>query len=132
MIYDHVYNFKRKHLLEPPFGIPRDEIFASDRQEKEIRYYIDGYNNKLDRSHAPPVYRSLQCGSQRLVSLVFKWVGIVIGLTPYCSLQVNSDCISVWFGGGGLTALAPPPVIKIKAFRQNWSTIWARQKCKEN
>ena len=36
LIYVHVYNFKRKHLLEPPFGIPWDEIFASEEKEKEI------------------------------------------------------------------------------------------------
>ena len=38
--YDHVYNFKRKHLSEPPFGITREEIFASEEQEKKINLKI--------------------------------------------------------------------------------------------
>ena len=37
------YNFKRKHLSEPPFGIPGEEIFASEEQEKKIN---------LNTSHA--------------------------------------------------------------------------------
>ena len=68
MSYDHVYNFKRKHLSEPPFGIPREEIFASEEQKKKInlkRHHMlyqgiqevaiqkDSY--KLDRSYYPPV-----------------------------------------------------------------------------
>ena len=32
LTYGHVYNFKRKHLSEPPFGIPREEILASEEQ----------------------------------------------------------------------------------------------------
>ena len=49
LVYDHVYNFERKHLLQPPFGIPRDEIFASDEEEKEIN---------LKKHHE--LYRGLQ------------------------------------------------------------------------
>ena len=47
--YDHVYDFKRKHLSEPPFGIPREEMFASEEQEKKIN---------LKRHHV--LYRGLQ------------------------------------------------------------------------
>ena len=71
----HVHSFKRKHFLEIPFRIPRDEIFASEEQEKEInlkkhhalyRRLQEVTIPKSDRSYDPPVNTSLQCGIQRL------------------------------------------------------------------
>ena len=50
LTYDHVFNFKRKHLSEPPFGIPREGIFASEeqnsspRRQKKINFFLQNWS----------------------------------------------------------------------------------------
>ena len=104
MSYDHVYNSNRKHLSEPPFKIPREEIFTSEEQEKKINLKTShaiskvtrGYNTK--RMHiywtdhmTLPCIRACNVGFRVFVGLVYKCAGVMIGLTPSCSRQVKGD-----------------------------------------
>ena len=70
-----------KKYRNPPFEIPRDEIFVFEEEQKKINIKgitcsIAGYNiirvRKLDGSYKLPVYRSLQCGTFPLAAQVAK------------------------------------------------------------
>ena len=86
--------------------------------------------------------RACNVGFSVFVGLVYKCAGVVIGLTPSCSLQVKGDGRKVKqselelhkrTGRGNRGGAAASPVVKKKnLFGQNWSTFRALQKRKEN
>ena len=99
MSYDHVYNFKRKHLSEPPFGILREEIFASEEQENKINLkrhhmvYLGSSSRQTKLTYSGKIGRPF--GHYRNVKKICTSMSYLICCNPispyFCHYETKAD-----------------------------------------